>query len=235
MTYSVIARCARTGQLGIAIASYSIAVGRYCDGGARANTGITITQGFPLPRNNTLAVSLLAQGHTAGHALEELKANDAEHEHRQIAIVDREGNAVAHTGAKVRPWSGQRIGVGYAALGDMLAGQKVVDALAAGFEAEPHAELDARLLAALERGRDAGGLAGGGGRLPERSVALIVWGIHAYSDTDLRVDLNDHAIAELRRVYVEYKPYGAYYDERAKNPRAALPQFEFADLLNAKK
>ena len=65
MTYSIIARCPRTGQLGIGIASYSIAIGLYCDGAVRANTGVTLTQGFPNPRNNYLAINLLAQGRTA--------------------------------------------------------------------------------------------------------------------------------------------------------------------------
>jgi uncharacterized Ntn-hydrolase superfamily protein len=66
MTFSIVARCPRSGQFGIGIASYSIAIGRYCDGAVRANTGVTLTLGNPLPRNNYLAISLLAQGRTAG-------------------------------------------------------------------------------------------------------------------------------------------------------------------------
>ena len=76
MSYSIIARCPRTGQFGIGIASYSIAIGIYCDGAVRANTGVTLTLGAPNPRNNYLAINLLAQGRTAGQALTELIAND---------------------------------------------------------------------------------------------------------------------------------------------------------------
>lgn len=231
MTYSIIARCPRTGQLGIGIASYSIAIGLYCDGAVRANTGVTLTQGFPFPRNNTLAINLLAQGRTAGQTMIELISNDPDSEYRQIAIVDRESNAVAHTGANVRRWTGHRIGKGYVAFGDMLAGEHVVGALAAGFEAKPDAGLDEQLLAALEAGRDAGGLAGDKGRLPERSAAMIVWGNRTYSEVDLRVDLHERAIDELRRIYVDYKPSIAYYEERARNPRNAIPAMEFADML----
>ena len=64
MTYSMVARCPRTGQLGIGVASYSMAIGLYCDGAVRANTGVTLTQGFPNPRNNYLAINLLALGRT---------------------------------------------------------------------------------------------------------------------------------------------------------------------------
>src|SRR6266852_4833388 len=128
MTYSIIARCPRTGQLGIAIASYSMAIGWYCDGAVRANTGVTLTQGFPNPRNNHLAINLLSQGRTAAQALTELAANDPDSEYRQIAIVDREDNAVAHTGVSLGKWAGHRIGKGHVAFGDGLAGQQVVDA-----------------------------------------------------------------------------------------------------------
>jgi uncharacterized Ntn-hydrolase superfamily protein len=231
MTYSIIARCPRTGQLGIGVASYSIAIGLYCDGAVRANTGVTLTQGFANPRNNYLGINLLAQGRTAAQALTELVANDPDGEYRQIAIVDRENNALAHTGASLRKWAGHRIGKGYVAFGDGLAGQQVVDALAAAFEAAPEMELDERLLAALEAGRAAGGIVGAKGRLPERSAAMIVWGNRTYNEVDLRVDLHDRAIDELRRIYIDYKPSIAYYEERARNPRNAIPAMEFADML----
>ena len=45
MTYTVIARCARTGQLGIGIATYWLAVGGYCSA-IRGGLGIVSTQAF---------------------------------------------------------------------------------------------------------------------------------------------------------------------------------------------
>ncbi len=231
MSYSIVARCPRTGQFGIGIASYSIAIGMLCDGAVRANTGVTLTLGSPHPRNNYLAINLLAQGRAAGQVLTELIANDPDNEYRQIALVDRENSAVAHTGASVRKSAGHRIGKGYVAFGDMLAGEQVIDAVAAGFEAAPDAGLDEQLLAALEAGRDAGGMAGGKGRLPERSAAMIVWGSRTYNEVDLRVDMHDHAVDDLRRIYVDYKPSIAYYEERARSPRNAIPAMEFADML----
>src|SRR5262249_42129147 len=176
MAYALIPRCPRSGQLGIGIASYSIAAGLYCDGALRANTGVTLTQGAPNPRNNYLAISLLAEGRTAKQALAELLANDSDCEYRQVAVVDRENQAAAYSGDRVRGRAGYRTGNGYAALGDMLAGEQVLDALVTGFEAAPQAGLDERLLAALEAASGAGGMAGARGHLPERSAALIVWG-----------------------------------------------------------
>jgi len=231
MTFSIIARCPRSGQFGIGIASYSIAIGRYCDGAVRANTGATLTLANPLPRNNYLAINLLAQGRTATQALSELVANDPDNAYRQIAIVDRENTAVVHTGEKVRKWAGHLVGSGYVVFGDALAGQQVIDAMAAGFKKNPEAGLDEQLLAALEAGRNAGGIVGGKGRLPERSAAMVLWGNRTYNEVDLRVDLHEHAIEELRRIYVDYKPSIAYYEQRARSPRNAIPAMEFADML----
>jgi uncharacterized Ntn-hydrolase superfamily protein len=231
MTYSIVARCPRTGQLGIGVASYSMAIGLYCDGAVRANTGVTLTQGFPNPRNNYLAINLLAQGYAAGQALTELISDDRDSEYRQIAMVDRDNNAVAHSGANLRQWAGHRIGKACVAIGDGLAGQQVLDAMATAFETASPTGLDEQLLAALEAGRDAGGMAGAKARLPERSAAMIVWGNRTHNEVDLRVDLHDRAVDELRRIYVDYKPSIAYYEERARNPRNAIPAMEFADML----
>src|SRR5262249_9595561 len=233
MAYALIARCPRSGQLGIGIASYSIAAGLYCDGALRANTGATLTQGAPNPRNNYLAISLLAQGRTAKQALAELLANDSDCEYRQVAVVDRENQAAAYSGDRVRGWAGCRTGNGFAALGDMLAGEQVLDALVTGFEAAPQAGLDERLLAALESAGGVGGMAAAPGRPPERPAALIVGGGRTYNEIDSRVDLHERAIEELRRIYGDYMPSIAYYEERARNPRNAIPAMEFADMLKA--
>jgi len=235
MTYSIIARCPRTGQLGIGVASYSMAIGWHCDGAVRANTGVALTLGSPNPRNNYLAINLLAQGHSAGHALRELIGDDRDSDHRQIALVDRNDDAVAHSGASLRNWAGHRIGKACVAFGDGLAGQPVVDAMAAAFEAAAQSGLDEQLLAALEAGRDAGGMMGAKGRLPERSASMIVWGNRPHNEVDMRVDLHDRAIGELRRIYADYKPTIAYYDERARNPRNAIAGVQFAEMLKNKR
>lgn len=234
MTFSIVARCPK-GRFGVAVASESMAIGLYCHDAVRASVGTTFTQGVPHPRNNGLAQGLLTHGHTVQHTLRELAANDDAFESRQIALIDRDGAAAAHTGVKLRPWSGHRVGAEYVVLGESAAGEHVLQAIASAFEAHADAELELRLLVALEAGRDAGGLVGPEGTVAERSVALVVQGHHPYTDTDLRVDLHEGAIAELRRLYEEYQPYAAYYDERGKKPRNAIPQREFADMLNSKK
>jgi uncharacterized Ntn-hydrolase superfamily protein len=83
----------------------------------------------------------------------------------------------------------------------------------------------------IEAGRAAGGQGTEEKRKTERSAALIVYGRHAWSDIDLRVDLHPTAIGELRRIWSEYKRYEAFYHERSANPREAVPQEIFAARL----
>jgi uncharacterized Ntn-hydrolase superfamily protein len=234
MTYTLLARCPRSGRLGIATASYTLAIGAYCDGSVRPHIGATVTQGAPLARNNRLALHMLSQSATPRLALATLIENDAHPEHRQAAVLDREGNAAVHTGSQVRGIKGERVRRDCAAIGCMLAREQVLDAMLAGYESQPQADFDERLLRALEAGRDAGGLQGTNGRLRERSVAVIVWHEQDYSEIDLRVDFQDGAIEALRAMYADYKPTAEYYEERARHPRNALPAMEFADMLKKK-
>jgi uncharacterized Ntn-hydrolase superfamily protein len=160
-----------------------------------------------------------------------LERNDPDHAYRQIGIIDREGNGVAHTGSGTRPWSGHKVGNGYVAFGNVLAGPQVIEAIAAGFMAEPQGALELRILAALEGGRNAGGQVGAQGHLTERSAAIRVVADPDYPDIDVRVDLHDDAVVELRRVLEEFKRYEVFYRDRGRDPSTAMTQDEFVATL----
>ncbi|MFO1084201.1 MAG: DUF1028 domain-containing protein [Reyranellaceae bacterium] len=230
MTYSIIARCPKTGRLGLGITTFSIAAGGRCEG-ILAGVGICKTQAYVNRGNDPLAIELLAQGFTPVHVMSQLAANDPDHDYRQIAIMDRDGNGVGHTGSGTRPWSGHKVGPGYVAFGNVLAGPQVVEAIVAGFLADPDLPLEFRLLGALEGGRKAGGQVGAQGHLTERSAAIRVVADPDYPDIDVRVDLHDDAVVELRRVLEEFKRYEVFYRERGRNPREAITQDEFVARL----
>ena len=144
-----------------------------------------------------------------------LKADDPDHDWRQIAIIDREGKTAAHTGPGCRPWAGHHEG----------------DGLVAGYLKDPEAELEFRLLAALEGGRDAGGQVGTEGHLTERSAAIFVSAEPDHFETDARVDLHDDAVTELRRVLEEFKIYEKFYRDRGHRSDLAMSQAEFVATL----
>ena len=100
-----------------------------------------------------------------------------------------------------------------------------MDAIADAWRERAADDLPERLLAALEAGRDAGGQASADGtHLPERSAALIVRGADIVEDLDLRIDLHDDAVGELRRLYERYRVYLPYYALRARSPDETPPQ-----------
>jgi uncharacterized Ntn-hydrolase superfamily protein len=232
MTYTILGRCAKTGRVGIGIATFSITVGRYTHC-ARAMAGVTVSQAFANENNNAIALRLLDQGFTANAVLEHLKANDVYYTYRQIGVIDRTGAAAAYTGPGVRGWAGEVYGDNYIATGNGLVGQHVVKEIAKGFLSEPDSDLEHRLLMGIEYGRDAGGQGTADEHKAERSSALLVYSRNAYPDIDLRVDLHATAVEELRRVWVEYKKYEAYYRHRGEHPRGALSQEAFMKTIPA--
>lgn len=73
---------------------------------------------------------------------------------------------------------------------------------------------------AIEAGRDAGGQHGG-----QNSAAIVVYGDDFFPKVDLRVDVHDEPVGELRRVFDAFSPAIDYYTARQRDPRV-LPLHE---------
>jgi len=200
-TLSVVARCPRTGRLGIAVASGSLAVGSRCPH-ITPGVGAVAGQARTDPRLGALGLFLLKQGHPAPDALARLIASDPHREHRQVALVDAQGRTALHTGALALPWAGHREGPGVAVAGNGLAGPLVVESALRAFLEQKERPLEERLLHALTAGEEAGGQTGG-----FFSSALLVYGEHPFPRVDLRVDDHDAPVAELWRLYRLLEPY----------------------------
>lgn len=234
MTYTIIGHCSRSGAFGVGIATYSLAVGGLCPA-VLSNRGALTSQALVNPELRVLGSALLAQGHPASQTVELLMRADPWIEYRQLAVLDREGRIGVYTGPRTRPWTGHRSGSGYIALGNVLAGEHVVGAMASAFESSSGEPLAIRLLLALEAGRDAGGQVSAAGHLPERSAALLVHGHSEHAEVDLRVDLSQAAVDELRRIHDEFQPYVAFHKQRWLDPRDTKSQEEFVrELANSR-
>jgi uncharacterized Ntn-hydrolase superfamily protein len=227
MTYTIIARCPRTGRFGIGTTTFSIACGRRNES-VRPNVGISKSQAFYRREVDPLALNLLAQGYTPQRILKMLEADDPDFDYRQIGIIDREPNVAVHTGPRIGQWAGHEVGPYFAAFGNGLAGPQTVAGIVSGFMSDPDALLEDRLLQALEGGRDAGGQATKGVHRPERSAWIRVVGCLHYPEIDIRVDLHDNTLVELRRILEDFKRCAAYYRDRCRNPRNAVPEEAFA-------
>jgi uncharacterized Ntn-hydrolase superfamily protein len=230
MTYSIIARCPRTGRFGVATATFSIACGRRNES-VRANLGVSKSQAFYLRQVDVAALNMMGQGHTPGYIMQSFEQTDPDFAYRQFGIIDREGRIAMHSGASINPWNGHHVGKDFAAYGNTLRGPATLAGIVAGFQAAPDAPLEERLLQAIEGGHAGGGQASRGETMPERSAWLRVVGELDWPELDLRVDLHTDAVGALRRIYTEYQRYAGYYAERDRRPRAALREEEFVATL----
>jgi uncharacterized Ntn-hydrolase superfamily protein len=211
-TFSVMARCHRTGRFGVGIATHAIAVASRCPY-VKAHTGAVATQAHTDPRLGQTAIRLLEQGFSAPKVVNELVESDAHIQHRQIGVVDRDGRSAAFTGSANGSWAGHLTAPGVVAMGNALVGERVVQTMLSAFQKADVEDLEERLLRAIEAGRDAGGQPNG-----QRSSGLLVYAADPYPWVDLRVDEHTEPIGELRRIFEVYKPFREFFQVRAARP-----------------
>jgi len=215
MTFSILARCPTTRMLGIATATRSFSVGARVPF-AQARLGVIAIMSRADARLGHYAMGLLAQGHKAAMVVDMLARNDPYAEHRQLAVIDDDGDAAARTGSANTDWAGHQIHNGFIVLGNVLPGVQTLDAMRERFLVMSGQPFEERLLQALESGRDAGGQVGG-----QVSAAILVYDQDKFARIDLRVDQHEEPVGELRRVFEAYRPYIPYYIQRQRDPRIA--------------
>ena len=193
-TFSIVARCPRTGRLGGAVSTAVPAVGAICLF-SQPGVGAASSQSWCNPYLAIDALELMAAGQPGPAALDRVMAADPGRALRQFGVVDAAGHAASYTGADCTPWCGHRVGPGYAVQGNMLSGEAVIAGMEAAFLAAADEDLAERLMRALEAGQ-----AGGGDKRGKQSAALKIHDREAYPWLDLRVDEHPAPVAELRRV-----------------------------------
>ena len=200
-TYSIAACDLDAQQWGVATQSKFLAVGSIVTW-AEPQVGAIATQAYANPRYGPDGLALLRNGLSAEEVVDRLTSSDAEREHRQLGIVDREGRGATYTGSKCYDWAGGRTGDGYAAQGNILVSGETVDALADTFERSAGKPFAERLLDCL----DAAQAAGGDSRGQQSAALLVVEKNGGYANltdvvVDLRVDDHERPLEELRRIY----------------------------------
>lgn len=194
-TFSIAARCPRTGMLGVAVSTAVPAVGGLCPH-VRAGVGAVVTQAWVNPYLGFGSIAALESGAEAAQALERVLDGDKSRDVRQLGIVDAKGRSASWSGKNCTPWYGHRIGPGYAIQGNMLTGSEVLAAMETAFVGSEATELAERLLLALEAAQ-----AVGGDKRGKQSAALLVHHVEDYPWVDLRVDEHRYPVAELRRIW----------------------------------
>jgi uncharacterized Ntn-hydrolase superfamily protein len=195
MTFSITARCEKTGMLGVAVSTARPAVGSLVPY-VKSGIGAIATQALVNPFYGIDGIKLLTEGKTPAEVLEQLLASDPDRERRQCAIIDKDGNAEAFTGKDTVPWQGHRVGSQFVVAGNMLTGPETLDAMYETYQALENESLPDRLLATLASGQEAGGDKRG-----RQSAAIYVVHQEEYPLVDVRVDEHPDPVGELIRVY----------------------------------
>ncbi len=214
MTFSLVARDARTGSFGIVISSSSPAVASRC-AHLKAGVGACASQNVTHPGLGDVVLAALAEGRSATEAVAIARESDHFAEFRQLTAVDAAGGVAVHSGRRALGTFGSFAGEGALAAGNMLASLAVLEGMVGAFSASS-ATFEERLLAAYRAGVAAGGEEG-----PVRSAGLAVVDAASWRTTDLRVDDHDDPLAELSRLVDIWLPQKADYLTRALSPEAA--------------
>jgi uncharacterized Ntn-hydrolase superfamily protein len=181
-------------MLGVATSSKALAAGGLVPY-VRSGVGAIASQSFVNPYLGYDGLVLLEQGLPAERVVERVIEEDPGRDLRQLGIVDKDGRTAAYTGGRCIDWAGHVAGGGYVCLGNILAGEDVVKAMAATYELNSDEDMPERLLLALEAGQEAGG-----DRRGRQSAGIHIVAGEAYPWCDVRVDDHVDPIPELRRV-----------------------------------
>ena len=215
MTFSLVARCAKTGMFGVAISSSSPAVAARCSY-ARAGVGAVASQNVTDPSLGPLTLDLMQSGMDAETAIAYMKKQSQHIEYRQVLTVDGKGNTAIHSGPNSLGIWTQAQGVNVASGGNLLANDTVPQAIVDAFQASG-GHLGDRLIAALQAGLAAGGEAG-----PVHSAGMMLVDKVAWPVADLRCDwTEDCPITAIATAWDVYKPQLEAYVQRAINPTQA--------------
>jgi uncharacterized Ntn-hydrolase superfamily protein len=233
-TYSIVARDATTGNLGVAVQSHWFSVGSSV-AWAEAGVGAVATQSFVDPSYGPLGLALLRAGRSAPDALKGLLLADEGRDVRQVAMVDASGRVAAHTGVRCIPAAGDLVGEGYSVQANLMEKETVWPAMAKAFEAS-RGDLAERMLAALEAAEAQGGDIRG----RQSAALLVVKGVSSgrpWQDRifDLRVEDHPAPLVELRRLVGLQRAYNLMNEGdlavEKKDDAGALRAYAAAEAL----
>jgi uncharacterized Ntn-hydrolase superfamily protein len=205
-TYSIVARDAETGQLGVAVQSHWFSVGSSVLW-AEPGIGAVATQSFIDPNYGPLGLQLMRNGKTALQAMTALLAADEHADVRQLGMVDANGVVANHTGANAIDEHCEIAGEGYTVQANLMWKPTVCTAMVAAYESAD-GDLAGRMMLALEAAQGEGGDIRG-----KQSAAMLVvsedrslpaWGGRVI---DLRVEDLAEPLLELRRLLTMARAY----------------------------
>ena len=215
MTYSIVARCPNTGDIGVAVQSHWFAAGVVC--WAKAGVGAVATQAMALIDHGPLGIREMENGSRANDALQLRLLEDDRPEIRQVAMIDSAGTVAVHTGSETIPEAGHIVGDGFACQANMMWKSTVWQSMHDQF-LNTQGDIADRMLAALNAAEHEGGDIRG-----MQSARILVVSAepnpNPWMETivDIRVDDHPEPLTEIDRLLGLHRAYTSLdvesYDE----------------------
>jgi uncharacterized Ntn-hydrolase superfamily protein len=197
-TYSIVARDPETGALGVAVQTHQMSVGRLVPW-LLPGVGALATQSLVNVSFGPMGLAMLREGCSAERVVAGLVASDENAHRRQLAVVDAQGRAAAHTGSGCIAEAQHHVGEGYSVQANMMTRSTVIPAMVKAYESAS-GDIAQRMVAALEAAQAEDGDIRG-----MQSAALkVVSGDKNDAEWrtlyDLRVDEHETPVIELARL-----------------------------------
>lgn len=197
-TYSIVARDPETGELGVAVQTHQMCVG-WVVPWMKPGLGALATQASANIKFGPLGLALLEEGIEPEQIIAALVASDPGADRRQVAVVDAQGRAAAHTGANCIQYASHHVGGGYTVQANMMTRSTVIPAMVEAFESAT-GDLAARMMAALYAAQaedgDIRGMQSAALKIVSGDRSTPAWDV-IY---DLRVDEHERPLDELARL-----------------------------------
>ncbi len=155
MTWSIIARDAAAGQIGIAVATCAFAVGARVPF-IETGVGAVATQSFVNPFYGPRGLQLMRVGVPVEDVVRILTHADEGRSQRQVHVMDAAGRFAAYTGEGCVTWCGHLIGDTFSVAGNMLSSAAVIEETARAYGKGTGLPFPQRLLAAMHAGEACG-------------------------------------------------------------------------------
>lgn len=216
MTFSIAARCEKTGMFALAVSSSSPAVAARCVF-ARAGVGAVASQNITDPSLGPRILDLMALGASASEAIAVVAASTDYIQYRQLTAVDDKGRGASFSGEQTLGKHATASAQNVVCAGNLLSSKAIPEAMVNAFVGSEGHLVD-RLLVAMNSALLAGGEAG-----PVHSAGLLLVDKVSWPIASLRIDWHEAAkpVKELEKLWKLYSPQLGDYVNRALNPSVA--------------
>lgn len=205
-TFSIVARDPNNGEMGVAVQSHWFSVGSVV-AWAEPGVGVVATQSMVEKAYGPRGLALMRAGLPVNKALSTLLKADDNPDVRQVALLDKTGAVMVHTGGRCIAYAGHESGEGFSVQANMMENSTVWPAMAETYRST-QGSLAERMMTALEAAQAAGGDIRG-----QQSASMVVVSGETSERPwdgiliDLRVDDHPQPLQELRRLLTIHRAY----------------------------